>query len=51
VREITSSVGGRGGGKAHMAQAGVPDPSLIPDMLARVPELLSPHLRGPGPRS
>jgi alanyl-tRNA synthetase len=46
VREITSSVGGRGGGKAHMAQAGVPDASLIPDMLARVPELLTPHLRG-----
>jgi len=33
VREIALSVGGRGGGKPHMAQAGVPDPTRVPAAL------------------
>ena len=29
VREIVAAAGGRGGGKPHMAQAGIPDPSQL----------------------
>jgi Alanyl-tRNA synthetase len=34
VGEIAGSVGGRGGGKAHMAQAGVPDAERLPEAIA-----------------
>ncbi len=33
VREVAASVGGRGGGKPHMAQAGVADPEKLEDAL------------------
>ena len=33
VREVAAAVGGRGGGKPHMAQAGIPDPARLPDAL------------------
>jgi len=33
VREIASVVGGRGGGRPHMAQAGVEDPERIDEAL------------------
>ncbi len=33
VREIAAIVGGRGGGRPHMAQAGVEDPSRIDEAL------------------
>ena len=36
VREIAIVAGGRGGGKAHMAQAGIPDPSKLHLALAEV---------------
>jgi alanyl-tRNA synthetase len=39
IREIAAVAGGRGGGKAHMAQAGVPDASRINEALRRAPEL------------
>ncbi|HEX5435523.1 MAG TPA: alanine--tRNA ligase [Gemmatimonadaceae bacterium] len=34
VKEIAAAAGGRGGGKPHMAQAGIPDAARIPDALA-----------------
>ncbi|GAC1690067.1 MAG: alanine--tRNA ligase [Gemmatimonadaceae bacterium] len=34
IKELASVVGGRGGGKAHMAQAGIPDGARIPEALA-----------------
>lgn len=40
VREVASVVGGRGGGKPHMAQAGV-DPSQIDAALAAVDNIVS----------
>jgi alanyl-tRNA synthetase len=39
VREIAKEVGGRGGGKPDMAQAGGPDPSKIGQALEKVYEL------------
>jgi alanyl-tRNA synthetase len=36
LKEVAAVAGGRGGGKAHLAQAGIPDPSLIPTALASV---------------
>ncbi|HCF60397.1 MAG TPA: alanine--tRNA ligase [Myxococcales bacterium] len=39
VREIAKEVGGRGGGKPDMAQAGGPDPSKIEQALEKVYEL------------
>ena len=45
VREVAALVGGRGGGRPHMAQAGVEDPSRLDEALASgvgtVRELLS----------
>ncbi|HEU4584691.1 MAG TPA: alanine--tRNA ligase [Gemmatimonadaceae bacterium] len=40
VGEIASRVGGRGGGKAHMAQAGIPDAERLPDAIAAAPEVI-----------
>jgi alanyl-tRNA synthetase len=39
IREIAAVAGGRGGGKAHMAQAGIPDAARFDDALRRAPEL------------
>jgi alanyl-tRNA synthetase len=36
VRDVAAVAGGRGGGKPHMAQAGVPDGARLPDALAAV---------------
>jgi alanyl-tRNA synthetase len=44
VREIAAVAGGKGGGKPHMAQAGIPDGSLIAQALAGAPDLIRPHL-------
>jgi len=40
IKEIAAAAGGRGGGKPHMAQAGIPDASRFDDALARAPELV-----------
>ncbi|MDQ3948920.1 MAG: DHHA1 domain-containing protein, partial [Gemmatimonadota bacterium] len=37
VRDIAAAAGGRGGGKPHMAQAGIPDAARLPDALKQVP--------------
>jgi alanyl-tRNA synthetase len=46
IRDIAALAGGRGGGKPHMAQAGIADAARIPELLARVPDLVTPHLQG-----
>jgi alanyl-tRNA synthetase len=40
IKDIAAAAGGRGGGKPHMAQAGIPDASRIADALSRAPELV-----------
>jgi alanyl-tRNA synthetase len=39
IREIAAIAGGRGGGKPHMAQAGVPDATRFDEAIRRAPEL------------
>ncbi|HEU4643704.1 MAG TPA: alanine--tRNA ligase [Gemmatimonadaceae bacterium] len=40
IKEIAATAGGRGGGKPHMAQAGVPDASRIPEAMAKAPSIV-----------
>ncbi len=40
IKDLAAAAGGRGGGKPHMAQAGIPDASRFPAALARAPELV-----------
>jgi len=44
IREVAALAGGKGGGKPHMAQAGVGQPERIPDALAKVMEIVRPML-------
>ena len=46
VRTLAATAGGRGGGKPHMAQAGIPDAGRFPDVLARVSATVAPILEG-----
>ena len=41
VREVAALVGGRGGGRPHMAQAGVPDPAGLADALRRGADIVA----------
>jgi alanyl-tRNA synthetase len=40
IKELAAVAGGRGGGKPHMAQAGIPDASRIPEALGRLPDIV-----------
>jgi len=40
IKELAAAAGGRGGGKPHMAQAGVPDAARIPQALDRLPDIV-----------
>jgi alanyl-tRNA synthetase len=40
IKDIAAAAGGRGGGKPHMAQAGIPDAARFDDAFARAPELV-----------
>jgi len=40
VRDLAARVGGRGGGRPHMAQGGIEDPERLPEALASGEELL-----------
>jgi alanyl-tRNA synthetase len=40
IKDIAAAAGGRGGGKPHMAQAGIPDASRFDDAFAKAPELV-----------
>ena len=44
IRDVAAVAGGRGGGKPHMAQAGIPDAARLPDALAAVPGVVQAHL-------
>jgi alanyl-tRNA synthetase len=44
IREVAAVAGGRGGGKPHMAQAGVPDAQKLPEALAAVPGVVRAQL-------
>jgi len=45
VKEAAAAVGGTGGGKPEMAQAGGKDPAKLPDALARAREFLNAKLK------
>ncbi len=40
IKPIAEAAGGRGGGKAHMAQAGIPDASRIGEAIAKAPSVV-----------
>ncbi len=44
VKSVAADVGGSGGGKPTLAQAGGKDPSRLPQALQRVPEWVASHL-------
>lgn len=44
IRDVAAVAGGRGGGKPHMAQAGIPDAGKLPEALAAVPGVVQAHL-------
>jgi alanyl-tRNA synthetase len=48
IREVAAAAGGKGGGRPHMAQAGVGDPGRIPAALERVEEIVRNLLSGEG---
>ncbi|HEU4997061.1 MAG TPA: alanine--tRNA ligase [Gemmatimonadaceae bacterium] len=45
VREIAAAAGGRGGGKPHMAQAGLPDSEKLDDAIRGALAIVRPHLK------
>jgi alanyl-tRNA synthetase len=40
LRELAAAAGGKGGGKPHMAQAGIPDASRMASVVAEAPEMI-----------
>ena len=44
IREIAAAAGGKGGGKPHMAQAGIPDESRVDAAFALVPDAVKRRL-------
>ena len=46
VRRVAAAVGGRGGGKPHMAQAGIPDAGRLGEAIAAAGGLLLPLVEG-----
>jgi alanyl-tRNA synthetase len=44
LRELAEAAGGKGGGKPHMAQAGIPDAARMASVLAGAPEMIRKHL-------
>ena len=49
VKAIAKTVGGGGGGKPTLGQAGGRDAARLPDALGRVPELIQQQLAGKKP--
>jgi alanyl-tRNA synthetase len=47
VREIAAVAGGKGGGKPHMAQAGIPDATKLADAIRGAPTIIRPLLKAP----
>ena len=48
IRDVAALAGGRGGGKPHMAQAGLPDPTRIPAALDGVLGIVRPLIAAAG---
>jgi alanyl-tRNA synthetase len=46
VRDVAALAGGRGGGKPHMAQAGIPDADRMSAALSQAPKLVAAMLAG-----
>jgi alanyl-tRNA synthetase len=46
VRAVAAAAGGRGGGKPHMAQAGIPDAARLADALAHAADVVRPLVAG-----
>jgi alanyl-tRNA synthetase len=44
MKELAASAGGKGGGKPHMAQAGIPDAARMASVVADAPEMIRKHL-------
>jgi alanyl-tRNA synthetase len=44
VRDVAAIAGGRGGGKPHMAQAGIPDVTKLDAAVAEAPAIVGRHL-------
>ena len=44
VRELAAAAGGKGGGKPHMAQAGIPDAERMKSVVAEAVEMIRKHL-------
>ena len=44
LRELAAAAGGKGGGKPHMAQAGIPDAARMATAVADAPEMIRKHL-------
>jgi alanyl-tRNA synthetase len=44
LRELAAAAGGKGGGKPHMAQAGIPDAERMASVVAEAPDLIRKHL-------
>jgi alanyl-tRNA synthetase len=44
LRELAQAAGGKGGGKPHMAQAGIPDAARMASAVADAPEMIRKHL-------
>mgnify|MGYP003294458353 CR=1 FL=1 len=40
VRDIAAIAGGRGGGKPHLAQAGIPDAARLPEAIEQAPQII-----------
>jgi alanyl-tRNA synthetase len=47
VREIAAVAGGKGGGKPHMAQAGIPDAGKLDDAIRGAATIIRPHIKAP----
>jgi len=48
MRELATAAGGKGGGKPHMAQAGIPDAGLMASVVAGATEIIRKHLAAAG---
>ncbi|MDE3128532.1 MAG: alanine--tRNA ligase, partial [Gemmatimonadota bacterium] len=46
IKELAALAGGRGGGKPHMAQAGIPDAARLDEALSQAPALVGALLAG-----
>jgi alanyl-tRNA synthetase len=44
LRELAAAAGGKGGGKPHMAQAGIPDAKRMAEVVAEAPQMIRKHL-------